>query len=760
MIDPNSRTRSREYLLIGVLLLAATLVFWKVRILDLGTNPTIELGPIDLYIEHTPMAEYAYDELSKARLPLWNPYQLAGQPFFAVPHVAVLYPLHLFSLAVDAETAIEISFVLHMLLGGFGMAWLARRLDLSNLAAACAALTFMWSGWTIFMNVVPGIFAGLNWLPLTLVLLDRAVARERASIPCLLAAVTAQVLLGASEVLLHTLYVGAAFTGCRLLQTAWAGDSRKALARGAIILAAMLSAPLLAAPQLLPSLEMVAASGRSGDSLDLAAATLGAIPATRFLHEAIGATGWVTVGVMPLLALPLVLGATRHRFAWGFGSTIALVGSLLVFGGIFYEAYYSIPILGSLFRRPVKFLDLYAFGQALVAGVAVAQLQAMAHCSREELWKHARWLACLGVAIAACGWTAYSTGRPNMAWLAVALLLVVFGLLRSPGGRGVVLVALVGVQAASLFFEVGGTHLRPIERPEIFHRRDSLLQTLEARSGHQRVHLSAAFLADPSLTPKQGVLRHLRVSTDYEPLAARRYQRFFDEVAPGDQQKRLNPFAGFYSLGPKSNWGLMDLTSTRYYVMAPGEPAAKAMRRHGDAFIPAAREQGLQVFERPSALPRAHLVSNAVVQPDGDAALAALLEPGFDPRSQVVLETPERQDSRGADSSTTQGKVEFVLDDPEEIVLRVETSTRAYLVLNDMHDPGWRATVDDRTVEIMRANYLFRAIELEPGTSRVRFTYEPPSLRVGTWIAGATLAAWLLGGWVASGGLRRWPISR
>lgn len=551
-VDARVTTGGRVWL--SILLLLSVLIFWKVRILDLGTNPAIELGPIDLYVEHMPMAEYAYDELAGGNLPLWNPYQLCGQPFIAVPHVAAFYPLHIFSFVFDAVTSVEISFLLHMFLGGLGMWLLSCRLGLSRIGATGAAVTFMWSGWIVFMNVVPGIFASMNWLPITILLLDRAVNRAQFGIVLLIASVASQILLGATEVLLHTMYVGAAFTACRLSQMAWRGSPAGAAKRGGAILAAIAAALLIAAPQLLPSIEFGAESGRGSGTMSFQAAVLGAIKPHLFIRDALGATGLVTVGFLPFLALPLGFGVRQHRFIWLFALGAVLVAALLVFGGPVYQAYYSLPVVGGLFRRPSKFLDIYAFGQALMAGIALAQLQLMASSPRTDLWRNARWLTCLGLVAAAFVWTAITLASPVWFWLGCLCLLLTFGVLRVPRWRVGILVGLVALQASSLFFEVGGTHVRPIARPEIFHTHDSVLDSLRQRAGHERVHLSTYFLAVPGLTPKQGILHRLRVSADYEPLVSYRYQRFFDKVSPDNQAQRVNRFAGMYFLSPSSNW--------------------------------------------------------------------------------------------------------------------------------------------------------------------------------------------------------------
>ena len=78
------------------------------------------------------------------------------------------------------------------------------------------------------------------------------------------------------------------------------------------------------------------------------------------------------------------------------------------------------------------------------------------------------------------------------------------------------------------------------------------------------------------------------------------------------------------------------------------------------------------------------------------------------------------------------------------------------LVVSDTWYPGWKAVaypVQNNEVwksggkpkKIMRANYAFRAIALEPGEYEVHFAYEPVSFKIGAFISLLTvigIAAW------------------
>jgi len=82
---------------------------------------------------------------------------------------------------------------------------------------------------------------------------------------------------------------------------------------------------------------------------------------------------------------------------------------------------------------------------------------------------------------------------------------------------------------------------------------------------------------------------------------------------------------------------------------------------------------------------------------------------------------------------------------PERVLIRASTRAPGYLVLSDTYYPGWTAEVDGQTATIQRADLMLRAVYLEPGEHRVEFRFQPASLRLGIWVSGVALVAWLAG---------------
>ncbi len=162
------------------------------------------------------------------------------------------------------------------------------------------------------------------------------------------------------------------------------------------------------------------------------------------------------------------------------------------------------------------------------------------------------------------------------------------------------------------------------------------------------------------------------------------------------------------------------------------------------------RDANAVIYENRSSFPRVFVVPEALYVPDGPAALARLTDGPFDPTRQVVLEQPGTVTSPPAGQSAA-GRAELTVDDGHRIFVQASLATGGYLVLADTFYPGWRAYVDGQEVEVLRANYLFRAVAVPGGEHEIRFVFEPPSFRLGAAISaagllgtvGLVMASWL-----------------
>ncbi|MCD6331956.1 MAG: YfhO family protein [Bacteroidales bacterium] len=83
---------------------------------------------------------------------------------------------------------------------------------------------------------------------------------------------------------------------------------------------------------------------------------------------------------------------------------------------------------------------------------------------------------------------------------------------------------------------------------------------------------------------------------------------------------------------------------------------------------------------------------------------------------------------------------------PNGLVYQTTTAEKRLAVFSEIWYPhGWKATIDGTTAEILRANYLLRAMVIPPGSHRIEFKFDPFSLKAGKLIsAGGSILVLLL----------------
>lgn len=160
------------------------------------------------------------------------------------------------------------------------------------------------------------------------------------------------------------------------------------------------------------------------------------------------------------------------------------------------------------------------------------------------------------------------------------------------------------------------------------------------------------------------------------------------------------------------------------------------LTRHSD-FTMAFKSQALEVLENLSVLPRAFIVHQAMLVND-DHVLQLMRNPGFQPARMVLLNDGEPMEEK---DKLQQSSDLVVIDDyqSERVSLSVKTEQPGYLVLTDSWYPGWEAFVDGQRAQIHRADYIFRALDIQPGAHSVVFEYRPQPFYYGAIVSGTSL---------------------
>jgi hypothetical protein len=84
--------------------------------------------------------------------------------------------------------------------------------------------------------------------------------------------------------------------------------------------------------------------------------------------------------------------------------------------------------------------------------------------------------------------------------------------------------------------------------------------------------------------------------------------------------------------------------------------------------------------------------------------------------------------SNALPSTEYRGVAKIVASAPGRVEVVATSAEGGLLVVHDIDYPGWFAQLDGKPTPILRADILFRAVEIPPGTHRVRFRFAPFSL--------------------------------
>lgn len=730
----------RNLLLDGLAVLALALLpqlyFWRL----FPANPVDQKTLIDgdFTQENFPLAVTAARALRDGALPLWNPYSNAGQPLLADPQLALAYPPTWWALTGifghDGESflAFERLIPLHFGMAGVFTYALSRVLFGSRFGALLAAIVFAYCG---FLTTYPiqqlPILRALVWLPLQVLGLWLALERRSLRWAAFCGAALGMAMLAGhpqtvfQEGIVLALVAGA-WVYSRLTGPEPAGRAPTATLLFASLGCAGGVAAGLSAVQWVPTLEFLQQSNRvevdyqfvSGGyafwelPLDLLAPRiLGGLPPY--------------VGILPLVLAGIALTLRRSRIhAWA--TVVALVGLILSLGGnsfAYAGAYRFLPGF-ALFRDQERAIFMFAFGLAILAGSGGAVLGGV--LTRAD-WRRLGILlrrlqvvllaaVIVGAALYVAHINAEVSGEGFQRWRStvhwffffVLMLGCSIGLLtlhaRIPEGRPLLPALALGLVVLDLFTVSWDQPLQDTHPNELF-RASEIVRRTAAEIGTARA------VDQNVLNGYHGLIYGIPTINRIFAMHLERYEQATERLP----QPRL--------------W---DLLNVGFVITREARP------EYGERLVEE-RWQDLTnlLYRRPNPLGPAFVVPRARAVASGEEALAMVADPGFDPRTLVVVEDRDAQTlPQGGPGQLLAYRREW-----NDLEAQVSVPLGGYLVLSEVAYPGWRAEIDGREGPLLQANFFLRAMWLPPGEHRVRLTFQPPSAGIGLGVTALTLAA-------------------
>ena len=243
----------------------------------------------------------------------------------------------------------------------------------------------------------------------------------------------------------------------------------------------------------------------------------------------------------------------------------------------------------------------------------------------------------------------------------------------------------------------------------------------------------------PALLLGRAMVFRLRDVLGYSPIQLPRYWSYI---------RATNQLPVFYNASTLQVPSVEDarLLGIRYLIVPEG--VSPPLPSH-----PLLTEDGYTLHELEGPQPRASVVPAWRAVPSGVAALHAVLESGFDPATEAVVEDgPGPGPAAAASSMVPAGTASATYREvrPEDVRITVEAPSEAIVVVRNAWDRGWSATVDGDPAPVLRTDYLLQGVLVPGGSHEIRLVYREPAIGRGlalsamVWLAFAGALAWAL----------------
>lgn len=143
------------------------------------------------------------------------------------------------------------------------------------------------------------------------------------------------------------------------------------------------------------------------------------------------------------------------------------------------------------------------------------------------------------------------------------------------------------------------------------------------------------------------------------------------------------------------------------------------------------------VITNPFAAGPAWFVSEVknVSTPDED--IASL--PNLDVIKTAVVDIVKFPSGKATQYDNTQGQVRITQTKANHLIYETQNPKEGFLVMSEIYYPaGWKAVIDGKEAELLRADYALRALIVPAGNHKIELVFEPKSYHLGNQIMGVS----------------------
>lgn len=740
-----------EYLFPGKYLISFFSPYTAYNAAPLANKPVAD----DVFRHIYPFKTLAIDIMKRGELPLWNPYNGAGEPLLATQNSGFFDPLNILYFFLPYILAWNWSLMLQFLSIGFFTYIYCRKIKVSTVSSLFAAVSFSFSSVVIIRLSLGAYDLGIAMLPLLLFLTEWYIQnKNRFSLPLVSLAVYTLAVSTHPQITLYITLFSSLYAVIRL----WPRKGRNMNAVISILVLGLfyLLGVGLAGIQLVPTLELLKYSHMSVDTSVMKGYLLSWYHLVSFVipnyfgnistYNFWGKTDYVetvaAIGSLPCLyAYIAVRVRNKEQFPqiqWIFLITF-LASCLLAVQSPLTNLLLSlsIPLVSS--DPPSRILLLNIFSLSVLSGLGLDAIWK----AKVSFAKYVRLLLpYLLVLVGIAGITflfaktnhpcrvspvlnCYSVALRNTlleySVFMVGLVVLFFGTKKKKPIAPIFLVALV-----SLIGLYNADKFLPFSPKQTILPKNGVLQTLQTLPTIGRVY----GYAEAMMTTDLATYFRFYDPQYYHPLSISRYGEFTGYTNTGISGDGVSRGDALLDASPIEDPGrtqrrdrAFTLLGVNYSLYNKQDVRLKTIKD-----TPLWQDNTNVLFNNPNEVPRISFASDVLVRTTNDTILSTVFAKTFDPSSEVVLEENPNI-AAGGDALIATSSVSLYQEN--QVMMTTKTNKASVMVLSDNYYPGWKATIDGKETKIYRANYTFRGIVLPSGTHSVRFFYDPISVRVG-----------------------------
>lgn len=677
---------------------------------------------------------YQYERLSNGEIPLWDPYNNGGLPFIGDTQAAVFYPPRLATIGFSSiaggwsYNALQLEMTAHVLAYTLFMYLFIRRLSLgmkgSVFGALVSAVIVGYGGFTSgYPPLQLALLEAAIWSPLVLFGVLEATRHKTLNWRWLL---FTGFTLGLSWMAGHPqtswfiTYLMIAYFAYRIYGKSYSwGQFVFGTALVGIVTVGVV------AVQLLPALEYTSQSMRTGLGFDEKGGGFPFQDIVQFiLPSVVSLYSPLFIGIVGLfLAVIGIIGKTRDYLFWMASAIIALLLSFGANSAIFHTFYNILPGL-SYFRGQERAAYLVMSNLAILAGLGTIYLFMLDTEHNKLLIKRIRiglfsllaFFVLLGTVIL-IAWFGDSEKFKHVIQPTIFSAIIISGLVFLHYGFnnkqtywqvGIILLLVFELFSVNIDSDAN-YEVRPIWDTNPI-ATPSLIQQIQSDES-EFYRVDGNFFG---LYGNYGSLFRVYDIRGISPL--------FIDGAHAIIQRELPDEVAWELFGVK-------------YVLSGAEILPVNATRLGQEIY---RGETVYLHQLNNPRPFATLLYDYTMLDSDEFARALLADSNFDERTTAILLDDPNIELPDQPSSTNQ--VELVEFEYEHFTVQVNVQDNVILSLAHVNYPGWNATLDEESVDIIRAYGGLTALAIPAGEHTIRFEYNPLSYKVGailslfTWV--------------------------